>query len=304
LSIYNWPVERFAAPQSFREGRNQGLCAAGALLLLHRRHCCTDAIMPNPRSPRVRAVPAVTRAVAILRLLSRSRTPQGLKAIAESLELVPSTALHIVRALVAEDLLQVDPQTKRYRLGVGMLPLARAVLENADFPSLVRPKLDDLSSRYGVTAIGVEVPDLDNMIVVALARSEAPVRLHVDVGSRFPALISATGRCVAAFSGQPVKEIEKRFRLLRWHNAPTYDTWRKEVDQARKQGFSIDRGNYIAGVTVVAVPVLNGAGTISHTLAAVGLGSQLDRASALALARDMRAAAQEVTAQLVPGSHA
>ncbi|MET0678393.1 MAG: IclR family transcriptional regulator [Bradyrhizobium sp.] len=260
--------------------------------------------MPNPRSPRVRAVPAVTRAVAILRLLSRSRTPQSLKTIAESLELVPSTALHIVRALVAEDLLQVDPQTKRYRLGVGMLPLARAVLDNADFPSMVRPQLDELSRTYGVMAIGVEVPDLDNMIVVALARSEAPVRLHVDVGSRFPALISATGRCVAAFSGQPAKEIEKRFRLLRWHNAPTYENWRKEVDQVRKQGFSIDRGNYIAGVTIVAVPVLNGEGTIAYTLAAVGLGSQLDRTSALALARDMRVAAQEVAAQLYPAPRA
>jgi len=260
--------------------------------------------MPNRKSPRVRAVPAVTRAIAILRLLSRSRTPQSLKAIAEDLDLVPSTALHIARALVAEDLLQVDPLTKRYRLGVGMLPLARAVLENSDFPNLVRPKLDDLSSRYGVMAIGVEVPDLDNMIVVALARSQAPVRLHVDVGSRFPALISATGRCVAAFSGQPPKEIEKRFRLLRWHNAPSYDAWRKEVDQVRRQGFSIDRGNYIDGVTIVAVPVLNSAGTISHTLAAVGLGSQLERASALALARDMRAAAQEIAATLVSATHA
>jgi DNA-binding IclR family transcriptional regulator len=258
--------------------------------------------MPNPKSPRVRAVPAVTRAVAILRLLSRSRTPQGLKAIAESLDLVPSTALHIARALVAEDLLQVDPQTKRYRLGVGMLPLARAVLENADFPSLVRPKLDDISSRYGVMAIGVEVPDLDNMIVLTLARSQAPVRLHVDVGSRFPALISATGRCVAAFSGQPWKEIEKRFRLLRWHNAPSYETWRKEVETTRRQGFSIDRGNYIAGVTIVAVPVLNRGGTISHTIAAVGLGSQLDRASSLALARDMGIAAREVATQLDPQS--
>ena len=151
-------------------------------------------------------------------------------------------------------------------------------------------------------AIGVEVPDLDNMIVVALARSQAPVRLHVDVGSRFPALISATGRCVAAFSGQPPKEIEKRFRLLRWHNAPSYDTWRKEVDQVRRQGFSIDRSNYIAGVTIVAVPVLNSRGTISHTIAAVGLGSQLDRTNALALARDMRNAAQEVAAQLAPQS--
>ena len=260
--------------------------------------------MSNSRSPRIRAVPAVTRAVAILRLLSRSRTPRGLKAIAESLDLVPSTALHIVRALVAEDLLQVDPHTKRYRLGVGMLPLARAVLENADFPALVQPKLEEISGRYGAMTIGVEVPDLDHMIVVALARSQAPVRLHVDVGSRFPALISATGRCVAAFSGQPAKEIEKRFRLLRWHNAPTYNAWRKEVDQTRRQGFSIDRGNYIAGVTIVAVPVLNSRGTISHTIAAVGLGSQLDRASALLLARDMRAAAQEIAAQLTPAIHA
>jgi DNA-binding IclR family transcriptional regulator len=269
------------------------------MMLLRSGRCCTDTLMPNAKSPRVRAVPAVTRAVAILRLLSRSSTPQSLKTIAETLDLVPSTALHIVRALLAEDLLQVDPQTKRYSVGVGMLPLARAVLENAaDFPSLMRPKLEELSSRYGVMAIGVEVPDLDNMIVVALARSQAPVRLHVDIGSRFPALISATGRCVAAFSGQPEKEIEKRFRLLRWHNAPTYDAWRKEVDQVRKQGFSIDRGNYIAGVTIVAVPVLNAKGTISHTVAAVGLGSQLDRPTSLALARDMRAVAEAIAAQL------
>lgn len=71
---------------------------------------------------------------------------------------MPSTALHIARALVAEDLVRVDPVTKRYSLATGMLPLARAVLEKADFPSLVRPKLDDLSGRYGVRAIGVEVP--------------------------------------------------------------------------------------------------------------------------------------------------
>src|SRR5260221_373495 len=175
--------------------------------LLQRNHCCTDTIMPNAKSPRVRAVPAVTRAIAILRLLSRSHTPQSLKAIAESLDLVPSTALHIVRALVAEDLVQGDPLTKRYRLG---------------------------------------------------------------------------------------------FRLLRWHNAPTYDAWRKEVDLVRRQGFSIDRGNYIDGVTIVAVPVLNSRDTITHTLAAVGLGSQLDRITALALAREMRTAAQEVAAQMDP----
>jgi DNA-binding IclR family transcriptional regulator len=149
-----------------------------------------------------------------------------------------------------------------------------------------------------VTAIGVEVPDLDHMIVVTLSRTQAPVRLHVDVGSRFPALISATGRCVAAFSEHPWSEIEKRFRSLRWHNAPNYETWRKEIEGVRRHGFSIDRGNYIAGVAIAAVPVLNARRTITHTIAAVGLVSQLDRATSVALARDMRAAAEAVAAQL------
>jgi DNA-binding IclR family transcriptional regulator len=247
-------------------------------------------------------VPAVTRAVAILRLLSRSPTSLGVKAISDSLDLVPSTTLHILRALVAEQLLQVDPQTKKYRLGAGMLPLARAVLDHGDFPSLVRPKLEDLSTRYGLSAIGIEVPDLDHMIVVALARAQTPIRLHVDIGSRFPALISATGRCVAAFSDRPWSEIEKKFHLLRWDNAPSYNSWRKELETVRRQGFSIDRGNYIAGVTIVAVPILNNRGTITHTIAAVGLGSQLNRARLLALARDMRDCAREVAAHLLAHS--
>jgi DNA-binding IclR family transcriptional regulator len=221
-----------------------------------------------------------------------------LKEIAATLELVPSTALHILRALVAEQFLQVDAQTKRYRLGVGVLPLARAVLEHGDFPSVVRPKLEALSQRYGVTTIGVGLPDLDHMIVVAIARVQAPVSLQVDVGSRFPALISATGRCLAAFTDHPLGEIERRFRLLRWHTAPTYTAWRQEIDQTRHKGFSIDRGNYIAGVTIAAVPVLNANGKISHAIAAVSLGNQVDRGKTLKLLRDMKAAAQDVATHL------
>lgn len=155
-----------------------------------------------------------------------------------------------------------------------------------------------LSRRYAVTAIGVELPNLDHMIVVALSQTQAPVRLHVDIGSHFPAPISATGRCVAAFSGQPSSEIDKRFRALRWHNAPTYATWRKEVDAARRQGFSIDRANYIAGVTIASAPVLDSNGRISQALAAVGISSQLDRTTVLSLGHEMRDAARTVTAEL------
>jgi DNA-binding IclR family transcriptional regulator len=237
----------------------------------------------------VRAVPAVSRAIAILRLLGRTRAPMGVKAIAEALDLVPSTALHILRVLVAEELVKVD-SAKQYTLGMGTLALARASLESDDFPARVQPHLDALSRRYGVTAIGLELPNLQHMIVVALSRSEAPVRLHVDVGSRFPTLISATGRCVAAFGNHPASELEKRFKALRWDNAPSWTAWCKEVETTRRQGYSIDRDTYIAGVTIVSVPVLDEAGVISRCLASVGITGQLGRVKAIELARDMQAA--------------
>jgi DNA-binding IclR family transcriptional regulator len=242
----------------------------------------------------IRAVPAVTRAAAILRLLGRTRAPLSAKAIAQALDLVPSTALHILRALVAEELVKVDPLSKQYSLGAGLLSLARTALQGNDFPTLVQPHLDELSRRYGVTAIGLELPNLQHMIVVALSRAQSPMRIHVDVGSRFPALISATGRCVAAFTDHPEAEIEKRFRALRWTKTPSWEAWRREVETVRRQGYSIDRGDYIAGVTIVSVPVSDMRGPISRSLASVGITGQLDRTRTIELAHEMQVAAQAV----------
>ena len=55
--------------------------------------------------------------IAILRLLGRSPEPMGVKAIAQSLAMVTSTCLHILRVLVDEELVKVDA-TKRYSLGL------------------------------------------------------------------------------------------------------------------------------------------------------------------------------------------
>lgn len=253
---------------------------------------------PKTAGPRVRAVPAVTRALAILRLLGRHRTPLGVKAIARELELVPSTALHILRALVAEQLVRVDPGTKQYSLGVGMLALARTVLENSSFANLIQHELDRISKAHGVTAFGTELMGLEHMVVVALSRASIPMRLHVDIGSRFPALISATGRCVAAFGEYSPEELRKRFRALIWQNAPSWEAWWKDVGAARRQGYAVDRGNYIDGVTIVAAPVLGPRQAMAYGIAAAGLASQLNRAAAVALGQDLQAAAATVASQL------
>jgi DNA-binding IclR family transcriptional regulator len=250
-------------------------------------------------APKVRAVPAVSRSIAILRLLGRAREPMGVQTIAQTLGMVTSTCLHILRVLVSEELVKVD-SAKRYSLGAGMLSLARSVIEGNSFPSAAQPVLDRISLQWSVTAIGVEIVGLDHMVVLALSHSKIPFRLHVDVGSRFPSLISATGRLVAAYSPRPWSEIQSRFRALRWHDPPTPAAWRKDLAKVRKQGYAIDRGNYIGGVTVLAAPVFNARGEITHTLVAAGVADQLNGARCAAIAGDMRDEAGRLSALLFP----
>lgn len=254
----------------------------------------------TPGSTRVRPVPAVSRAIAILRLLGKGAGPMTLKSIAQELEMVSSTCLHILRVLVDEGLVKVDTGSKRYSLGTGMLALAKSVIDTSPFPALAQPGLDRLSAAWNVTTIGVEITGLDHMVVLALSRSNAPIRLHVDVGSRFPALISATGRLVAAYSELPDQEVERRFKSLRWDNPPDLEAWRKDVQTVRRKGYSIDRGDYISGIVLIAVPVLDKNGHITHSLVAAGFSDQLTGTRSQALIKDLQAEAEALTNLLAP----
>ena len=245
--------------------------------------------------PRVRPVPAVTRSIAILRLLGRSAESMTLKSISQELGMVTSTCLHILRVLVEENLVKVETGSKRYSLGVGMLALARSVIESSPFPALVQPVLDRLSSTWNVTAIGVETSGIDHLVVLALSRSSAPFRLHIDVGSRFPALTSATGRLVAAYAELSDAEVVRQFKSLRWDQPPDLEAWKKDVQAVRRKGFSIDRGNYISGVAVIAVPVFDHQQRLTHTLVAAGVADPLSSSKSLALAKDLQQEAQALS---------
>ena len=222
-----------------------------------------------------RQVPAVTRAVAILRFLARSGEPAGVNPIARSLGLIPSTCLHILRVLQDEGLVEFDSQTKRYSMGIGILPLARAALQKNSFAVHVQPRLADLAMRFGVTTIATQRTELEQMVVVALAQSSRPFRLQVDLGSRFPMLISATGRLFAAFNNTDPDALRKGFERLTWDHPPSFDAWEKEVEQARINGYALDRGAYISGITVVAVPVFGSDGRMFRSLVAIGISEWL-----------------------------
>jgi len=242
--------------------------------------------------------PAISRAAAILRLLGKSDTPLGLHTIARTLGLVPSTCLHVLRALVAEEFVAFDFDTKRYSLEAGVLTLARHWLRRNQFTDLAQPMLDRISREFEVTTQGVNIVGLDHIIVVAVSQSGSSFQISAQIGSRFPALISATGRCIAAFGDYSESELEERFKTLRWDEPPTLDQWNAQIQQTREQGFAVDAGSYISGVTVIAAPVWKSRDKLSHALVAIGISSAMQRTGLDALQQSLLASARTLSNQL------
>ena len=241
--------------------------------------------------------PAISRAAAVLRLLGKSEAPLPLQAIARELGLVPSTCLYVLRALVAEELVAFDAGTKRYALDAGVLTLARQWLRRDRFADLAQPALDRVAQKFGVTMLGVQIIGIERIIAIAVSQAGS-FQVSVQVGSRFPALISATGRCIAAFGNYPEGQLKARFETLRWDDPPSWADWQEQVAQTRAQGFGIDEGHYIAGVTVLAAPVWRAPGKPSHALVAIGLGSALKRNGLPELETALVAAASALSSQL------
>jgi DNA-binding IclR family transcriptional regulator len=269
----------------------------------------TVAVLPGKRSAsrtdrrtkksvEVSKAPAAARAAAILQLLGTSETPLSLKEIAQELGLIPSTCLHVLRALAAEEFVACNPETKRYTLEVGVLALSRHWLKHNRFNELVQPVLDRIGQTFGVTAVGMNVRGLDSVVVVANSQSLANLQLSAPIGSRFPALMGAPGRCVAAFGGHSEAALRSSFRSLHWHKTPTFDEWKSQVQKARTQGFAIDAGSNLAGVTVVAAPVWKVRSHLDHVIAGVGLQTALNQSALLQLQDDVLVAARTLSRQL------
>lgn len=257
--------------------------------------------MPEDADIRRRQVPAVTRAVAILRRLGRAPEPLGVSQLARDLGLVPSTCLHILRVLTEEGLVAFDPVSKRYSIDVGILPIARSAIHRNGFASLIEPRLTALSVEFGGTAVATQVTDPDYMLVVALSRATLPFRLQVDLGSRFPSLISATGRCHAAFNlaGVPEDRLHARFRQLNWDHPPEFGEWMAEVAATRREGYAVDRGRYISGVTILAAPFFDRTRRMTHSIVAIGISERMEAIGVAGLAARMLDIRDEVASMLV-----
>ena len=174
--------------------------------------------------------------------------PVSLADLSRELNLNKSTTHRLLSSLIYMGYAKQDSETQKYDLSLKVLALSNCLLERLDILEVVRPYLKSLSQETGETVHFVQLDGSE-------ARQNS-VRMVSKVGSRIPLYCSGVGKAMAA--GMEESQIHKLWdacthKKLTRHTITDYDTFLKEVKEARKNGYALDNEENELGVRCIAV---------------------------------------------------
>ena len=200
--------------------------------------------------------------MAILNLLADAREGLSLGEVAERVEIHKSTAHRIIMNLEGQRMINRDPATGRYQLGLRLFELGSVAIAKFDIRERAREYLETLLRETQET---VHLCVLDNGEVLYLDKIEPTrtVRLSSRIGLRNPAHCTAVGKAMMAWlSTAEVEQIVHKHGLRRFTSKTitTLAELRGELAKVREVGYAIDDEEHEDDVRCVAAVVRDHAG--------------------------------------------
>jgi IclR family transcriptional regulator, acetate operon repressor len=223
------------------------------------------------------SVATIERALSVLDLIAASdQTDVGVTEVARSLGLSKAVVHRVLVTLVARDYLQVDPTSRRYRLGPMALVLGSAYLDRLDVRTLALPHLHDLSMRTGETATFSLRNGFSRMYVDQVT-PDREIKMSVAIGRSYPLHAGSSSKSFLAFLSGDEQEAYLRDRELAALTGTTIvdaDVLRAELAAIRERGYAISLEERQAGAASIAAPILDRDG---RPLAAISVCGPVER---------------------------
>lgn len=220
---------------------------------------------------------SVRNAARVLRAFTHADQELGVSELSRRLGLGKSTTHRLVATLEAERLLEQDPATGKYRLGLALYELGTTVTEHVDLHQAALPVLTTLRHNTGEM---VHVAVLDGLEAVYVERLESHHMLPVfrRVGHRLPAHWTSSGKVLLA--ALPRAELLRRLQgaALESRTSRTItdvNALLTELEQVKARGWASNVEEGELGVTSVGAPLRGGDGKVMAAVTVVGSSDRI-----------------------------
>ncbi|MEX5719510.1 IclR family transcriptional regulator [Geodermatophilus maliterrae] len=252
-----------------------------------------------PETGEGRGISVLKNGLAVLRAFTVDEPLLGVSEIAARVGLHKSTVSRILATLELEDLVERDPSTRRFRLGLGVIAMAGPLLADLDVRRVAHPVLRDLSRRTGETA-ALMVWDGGEAICVEQVPSQHQVKHTTPLGTRYDTAASSSVQVfLAQLEPFTVRSLVMKGAIdLPGLTEAALDAYLVRLREVADRGCAVNYGETSLEEVGVAAPVFDHRGEL---VAAVLLSAPRFRISTeqlAVLAETVRAAAGEVSSRL------
>lgn len=253
-------------------------------------------VSTGARRPRA---PSTDCCLGVLEALSLHPAGLTLSDIHRVLSVSKNMAFRILSDMADRGFVYRDSR-KAYFLSDKLLQLAcprvagRNLVDEAT--SIARSLRDDCQE-----SVGLLVPSGDEAVLIYFLPSPHPVRLIFDLGLRLQLYCNAPGKVFLAFGDEDVRGRRLAAQSLERRTAQTLtDRGRLEQDlaRARREGYTVDRGEDIEGAHCVAAPVFDQDEQLVAALVIAAPSRRLPVALFSELGRKVAAAAHTLSEKL------
>jgi IclR family KDG regulon transcriptional repressor len=235
----------------------------------------------SPRNADGSRLSSVATSIRLLKAFSEEQVEIGISDLAKRLGVAKSTVHRLAVTLVADGMLEQNPDTGKYRLGLSLFRLGSLVRRRMSVSNEARPLLRELREKVNETVHLAVLDGTDIMYVFDLESTQS-IRMRSDVGVRKPAYCTAEGQAILAY--QPAEIVEQVVRNGLPARTPQTVTdplaLKKVLESVRARGCAIEDEESELGMRCIAAPLRNDSGEV---IAAIGLAGPVSRLSKKAL---------------------
>lgn len=214
---------------------------------------------------------SIERSLRLLEIVIENPKPFTHSELARTLDIPKSTLTKILKLLQKNGYLGTDG--RRYLPGIRLLSLVHRTAFIGDIRSAVRPFMDKLSTETGETVLlGILAGNF--LTYIDQSPSSQPMRYVTTLGQPRPLHSTALGRVLLAFSGRTAESVGPLTRQTEKTvtNPVALD---KILRQVREDGFAINAGESVEGVTAIAAPLFSSRRELIAALSVTGPSSRL-----------------------------
>jgi len=244
----------------------------------------------------------VDKAVELLGLFSEHEPEIGLSEISRRANFDKATSRRLLLALAKHGLVEQNPDNRRYRIGPGVLRLARVRETTMPLTAIVQPVLRRLVDGTGETAHFTLLSGRD-LATVAIQESRRSNRVSMVLGEPLPLHATASGLVILAFLQDEKQLILKSLKLDSFTQLTLTD--RARIDQvlgdAHELGYVANFGYYEVDVCSIAAPVFDSLGNPMGAIAVAAPAARFTEENQEIIKTQIVAAAAEITSRI--GGH-